>query len=307
MHTQSDVDTDVFVWPAPANVRSIRSISTQVKVDLGALSDAGKVRPNNEDHFLVARFDRNMQTLLTNLPPGHIPEQCGEAGYSMLVADGMGGEAAGEVASRNAISVLVDLVLQTPDWILRLDERWLREMQQRMERRFQQVQQTLTEQAREDPALSGMGTTMTLACSVGVDLLLFHAGDSRAYLLRHDRLHRLTCDHTMAQSLADAGAIDPQDVATHPLRHVLTNVLGGRDRPVRVECHALRLMDGDQVLLCTDGLTDLVPDDAIRQVLRSANTAAEVCRVLVNQALDAGGKDNVTVVVGRYRIPETRE
>ena len=303
MRGESDVDTDVFSWPAP---REVRSISAQVQVDLGALSDPGKVRPNNEDHFLVARFDRNMRTLLTNLPPGHIPEQCGEIAYSMLVADGIGGEAAGEIASRNAIGILVDLVLQTPDWILRLDEHWLQQMRQRMERRFQQVQETLTGQAREDPALWGMGTTMTLACSLGADLLLFHAGDSRAYLFRHARLHRLTCDHTMAQSLADVGAIDPQDVATHPLRHVLTNVLGGRSEQVRVECHQLRLADGDQILLCTDGLTDLVPDGTIREVLRSADTAAGACRALLDQALDAGGKDNVTLVLGRYRIPEER-
>ncbi|HTU92111.1 MAG TPA: protein phosphatase 2C domain-containing protein [Gemmataceae bacterium] len=307
MRGESDVDTDVFTLPSPADDRSYRSISALIQVELGALSDAGKVRPNNEDHFLVARFDRNMQALLTNLPADHIPEQRGETAYSMLVADGMGGEAAGEVASRNAIRVLVDLVLQTPDWILRLDDGWLQRVRQRMEQRFQQVQEALTEQAREDPALSGMGTTMTLACSVGADLLLVHAGDSRAYLFRHDRLHRLNCDHTMAQSLADAGAIPPQEVATHPWRHMLTNVLGGRDKPVRVEFHELRLLDGDQILLCTDGLTDLLPDDAIRKVLRSADTAADACRSLVDRALDAGGKDNVTVVLGRYRIPEERE
>jgi PPM family protein phosphatase len=307
MRGESDVDTDVFSWPASADVRSIQSISAQVEVDLGALSDPGKVRPNNEDHFLVARFDRIMRRLLSNLPPGQIPEHCGETAYSMLVADGMGGEAAGEVASRNAIGILVDLVLQTPDWILRLDEHWLQQVRQRMERRFQQVQETLIGQAQEDPALAGMGTTMTLSCSLGADLLLFHAGDSRAYLFRHDRLHRLTCDHTMAQSLADRGAIDPQDVATHPLRNVLTNVLGGRDRPVRVECHQLRLVDGDQILLCTDGLTDLVPDGAVWEVLRSADRAADACRALLDQALDAGGKDNVTVVLGRYRIPKEGE
>lgn len=304
MRGGSDVDTEVFTWPAPADERSVQSISAQVQVDLGALSDRGKVRPDNEDHFLVARFDRNMRTLLTNLPPGQVPDQCGETAYSMLVADGIGGAAGGEVASRNAITILVDLLLQTPDWILRLDERLLHEVRQRMERRFQQVQETLTGQAKEDPALSGMGTTMTLACSLGADLLLLHVGDSRAYLLRQDRLHRLTCDHTMAQSLADAGAIDPQDVATHPWRHVLTNAFGGRGEEVRVEVRELRLLDGDQILLCTDGLTDLVADEGIREVLRSADTAADACRALVDRTLDAGGKDNVTVVLGRYRIPE---
>jgi protein phosphatase len=273
-------------------------------VDLAGLSDPGKVRPTNEDHFLVARFDRNMQTLLTNLPPGSIPDHCGETAYGMIVADGMGGHSAGEVASRSAVRVLIDLVLQTPDWILRFDEHTLGEVRKRMEQRFQQMQEALIGQAQNDPALAGMGTTMTLACSLGADLLLVHAGDSRAYLFRHDWLYRLTCDHTVAQSLADVGAIGAEEVATHPLRHVLTNVLGGRDRLVRVEWRNLRLVDRDQILLCTDGLTDRVPESAIRDVLRSAGSAAGACKALVDLALEAGGKDNVTVVLGRYHIPE---
>jgi protein phosphatase len=198
----------------------------------------------------------------------------------------------------------VDLVLHTPDWILRLDEHLFQEVRQRMEQRFQQMQEVLTGQARDDPALWGMGTTMTLACSLGADLLLIHAGDSRAYLFRQDRLHRLTRDHTVAQSLADVGAIRPQDVATHPLRHLLTNVLGGRSGKVRADYRELRLVDGDQILLCTDGLTDLVSEAAIREVLRCAGTAADACRALVDLALEAGGKDNVTVVLGRYHIPK---
>jgi serine/threonine protein phosphatase PrpC len=304
MHEESNVDTDIFTWPDGPDIRNFKSDSARVQVDVGALSDPGKVRANNEDHFLVARFDRSMQTLLTNLPPGYIPEHYGEIAYGMLVADGMGGQAAGEVASRLAVSVLVDLVLQTPDWILRLDDQSLQEVRKRMERRFQQVQEALRGQAREDPSLAGMGTTMTLACTLGADLLLMHAGDSRAYLLRQDKLHRLTCDHTVAQSLADAGVISPQDVATHPLRHVLTNVLGGRAGRVRVDWSELRLLDGDQVLLCTDGLTDMVSHETIVEVLQSGGTAADACRALVDHALDAGGKDNISVVLGRFRIKE---
>lgn len=304
MRGESDGDTVVIPRPESLHAQRSGSISAGVEVDLAGLSDPGKVRPNNEDHFLVARFDRNMQTLLTNLPPGHVPEHCGETAYGMLVADGMGGEAAGEVASRNAISFLVDLVLRTPDWILRLDQHSLEEVRQRMEQRFQQVQEALVGQARDDPSLWGMGTTLTVACSLGPELLLVHAGDSRAYLFRHDRLYRLTCDHTVAQSLADVGAIRPEEVATHPFRHVLTNVLGGKEGPVRVEWRNLRLVDGDQVLLCTDGLTDLVPDSAIRDVLHNAATAPDACGALVQRALNAGGKDNVTVVLGRYRIPK---
>lgn len=302
MRGESDGDTAVIPRVASPHAPGSGSISAGVEVDLAGLSDPGKVRPNNEDHFFVGRFDRNMQTLLTNLPPGYVPEHCGETAYSMLVADGMGGEAAGEVASRNAVRILVDLVLRTPDWILILDEQSLQEVRQRMEQRFQQVQEALIGQARDDPSLWGMGTTLTLACSLGPDLLLVHAGDSRAYLFRHDRLYRLTCDHTVAQSLADVGAIRPEEVATHPFRHVLTNVLGGREGPVHVEWRDLRLVDGDQVLLCTDGLTDLVPEAAIRQVLWSVGTAPDACRALVDLSLEAGGKDNVTVVLGRYHI-----
>jgi protein phosphatase len=303
VRAQSDTDTDEFSWPPPPEDRGARIISTLVQVDLAGLSHPGKVRPNNEDHFLITRFNRSMQTLLTNLPSGHVPDHYGETLYGMLVVDGMGGEAAGEVASRMAVSILIDLVLRTPDWILSLDPHWLPAVRQRMERRFQQVQEALAGQAREDPALAGMGTTMTLTCSLGANLFLAHAGDSRAYLFRQDRLHRLTCDHTVAQSLADVGAIRPEEVATHPLRHVLTNVLVAREGPVKVESHDLRLEDGDQILLCTDGLTDPIPDETIREVLRKAGTSHDACAALLDLALESGGKDNVTVVLGRYHIP----
>src|SRR5579885_2796321 len=148
MPQESQVDTDEFIFLPPLNVRNPRSFSTRVQVDLGSASDAGKVRKKNEDHFLVARFDRRMQTLQTNLPPGQIPERSGETAYAILVADGMGGHAGGEIASRNAVSFLVELVLRTPDWILLLDERLLQEVRRRMERRFQEVQEALTDQAR---------------------------------------------------------------------------------------------------------------------------------------------------------------
>ncbi len=278
--------------------------SALVEVDLAALSHPGKVRRNNEDHYIVTRFNRAMRTLLTNLPEGEVPREYDETVYAYLVADGVGGAAAGEVASRTAIQALVELVIETPDWIMRLDEPLAQEVLQRMERRFQKVRDVLMERAKEEPALRGMATTMTVACTLGPDLLITHVGDSRAYVFRDGRLSRLTRDQTMAQSLADAGAITPEEVATHPARHVLTSAIATRGAFIQVEVGKSRLLDGDQILLCSDGLTEMVDETAITAVLRSVGPSSDACRRLVNLALQAGGEDNVTVVLGRYRIPD---
>ena len=277
--------------------------SSLVEVDLAALSHPGKVRRNNEDHFMAARFDRSMRTLLTNLPEAEVPRAYAETAYGMLVADGVGGAAGGEVASRTAIHALVDLVIETPDWIMQLDEPLSREVLQRMERRFQRVREVLIERATADPSLRGMATTMTVACSLGPELLTAHVGDSRAYVFRRGgRVERLTRDQTMAQSLADAGAISQEEVAKHPSRHVLTSALATRGAFVQVELKRSRLEDGDQLLLCSDGLTEMIADEAIARVLAAPGPSAEACQRLVDLALEAGGKDNVTVVLGRYRM-----
>lgn len=279
-------------------------VSSLVELDLAALSDPGRVRKNNEDTFFAARFDRSMQTLQTNLPEGEVPRRHVETAYGMLVADGVGGAAAGEIASRTAVHALVDLAIETPDWIMRMDDVRSREILQRMERRFQSIRETLVQHATADPSLRGMGTTMTVACSLGPELLTAHVGDSRAYVFRRGgRLERLTRDQTMAQSLADSGAITQAEVATSPYRHVLTSALATRGAFVQVELKRTHLDDGDQVLLCSDGLTEMVPDDVIARELAVPGKAAPVCRRLVDLALEAGGKDNVTVVLGRYRIP----
>src|SRR5262249_9707418 len=128
-----------------------------------------------------------------------------------------------------------------------------------------------------------------------------HVGDSRAYLLRGDDLHRLTHDHTLAQALADIGVISADEVVTHRFRHVLTRHLGG-PKPVKADVQQARLADGDQVLLCTDGLTLMLDDAAIARILREANSAQEACQALIDAALKEGGRDNVTVALARYRF-----
>jgi PPM family protein phosphatase len=297
-------EMDTVEIPAETDPKESRRpvASSRVQLDVKGLSHPGKVRPNNEDHFLVARCDRTLQTLETNLPPGEVPWHNRETAYGLVVADGMGGEAAGEVASRKAIAVLVDLVLQTPDWIMLLDDQLIREVKQRMERRFRQIRDALNEQARADPNLFGMGTTMTLAVSFGADLLITHVGDSRAYLFRHDQLMPLTHDQTAVQELMDSGKIRPEEAATHPLRNRLTGAISTKMDNAKAALCSLTLADRDCLLLCTDGLTDMVPEPIIAEVLQRGDAAADACAALVELALERGGKDNVTVVLARYHF-----
>jgi protein phosphatase len=300
-------EEDTAVYPSllkPSEADRPQVFSSLVRADLGALSDPGKVRPNNEDHFLAVHFSRSLLTVATNLPTDSVPDEFDELGYGLAVADGLGGEAAGEVASSMAITLGINLVLNHPRWMLRIDAEEARENMDRWRRRFRQIDYVLTKRAEEDPALEGMGTTMTVACSIGTDLFLYHTGDSRAYRFRGAALERLTRDHTTAQSLADAGLINPGEVARHPLRNVLTRALGGRGGSIQADTLHTQLADGDRLLLCTDGLTDMVPDQQIADVLARTPSAQDAARALVDLALQAGGKDNVTVVLAGYSIPQ---
>jgi protein phosphatase len=290
--------------PLPTStVKSPDTVSSRVEIDLAGLSDPGKVRTNNEDLFFAARFDRTMTPLMTNLRPTEYPSFSSETMYGMVVADGMGGHAAGEVASRTAITMLLDLVLRSPDWIMRLDEQAMLDVVLRTRERLQQVQSALIKRARAEPYLAGMGTTLTLAATLGTEVMLAQVGDSRAYLMHQGQLRQMTKDQTVVQEMIDAGELTPQQAARHRLRHMLTGALSTDEQQVPVEFRWLALADGDQLLLCSDGLTEMVPDAKIADVLRQAGSAAIACGNLVDQALEAGGRDNVTVVVARYRIP----
>jgi serine/threonine protein phosphatase PrpC len=240
---------------------------------------------------------------VTNLPAEQVPKPHAQVGYVMIVADGVGGMAAGEVASRTAITSLIDLAIQTPDWILGSSEENTTEVLRRMDERFGRLRNALENQSRAEPFVLDMGTTMTLAASLGEDLIIAHVGDSRAYLFTFGHLVPLTKDQTMAQLLAELGVIKPEEVKTHHSRHVLTSAITTTGENVKVELHHLRLADGDQLLLCSDGLTEMIDEAQIAHVLEKNKPADESCQTLVDLALEAGGKDNVTVVLARYQIP----
>jgi protein phosphatase len=279
---------------------TLNEVWTRLDVDLGALSHQGHVRENNEDSFLVMKFGRSLENVLTNLEDGLLEENYFMNGYGMLVSDGMGGLAGGEVASRLALTKLIELIVETSDWTLALQRhRDVTRVLERMTERFFQIDEIVRKEADNNATLHGMGTTLTVAAALGNDLIIGHVGDSRAYLLRGNELKQLTTDHTLAQALIDAGVANRDDPASRSMRHVLTAAVGslGEGEP---QVQRFKLTDGDQLLLCTDGLTETVDDSTITDVLRRTKTSQRACEDLVDLALAGGGIDNVTAVLAHF-------
>jgi len=273
----------------------------RLTADLGAATHTGRVRRNNEDSYLLVQFGRSLERLATNLDESVIQRNYDLRGYGLLVADGMGGMAAGEIASRLALAKVVELLVETSDWILDLKrERDARTVLKRMSQRFFQIDNILKDEARGDDTLEGMGTTLTVAGTLGRDLIVGHIGDSRAYLLRGPTFKQLTTDHTLAQALIDAGVATSDDPASRSMRHVLTAAIGSLDDRIEPQVQRLRVAGGDQLLLCTDGLTAMVDDEIIANVLRRNTSAQTACQELIDLALGAGGSDNVTVLLARF-------
>jgi PPM family protein phosphatase len=210
--------------------------------------------------------------------------------------------AAGEKASELAIRTGVNLVLDSPVWSTRIDDHSAVQLVNRMLDYFRKVDSVVIGEARTDRHLSGMGTTLTLAYIVNTDAFIIHVGDSRAYRFRQGKLEQLTRDHTMAQGLADLGAIKPEEVPRHAKRHVLTNFVGGPSSGVEPEASAIQLQNGDVLLLCSDGLTEMVEDAEISRILGDSEKPDAAAKALIDLALEKGGRDNVTVLLAQVEV-----
>jgi protein phosphatase len=275
----------------------------RVRVDFGALTHVGKVRPNNEDQYLIARLSKSLDVLASSLPGDDHARLLGPHGYLMLVADGMGGRGGGEIASARVVQAAKRHVLQTAKWFFRFGDENEEQRVHDLREALARIDRELVEAAEDEPALAGMGTTLTAASSIGEEVFIVHVGDSRAYLFRRGELDQLTRDHTMAQGLIDAGLIDPEEARSHRLRNVLTNCVGGH-LGVKGEITKLRIADGDRLLLCTDGLNDAVSDTRIAELLSRHNNPAVASAALVDAALDGGGRDNITALVAAYSVAD---
>jgi len=274
----------------------------RVEVEIGARSDIGKRRPDNQDHYLVVRRRRSRSVLATSLRDAPL-DAADEDAYVLAVADGMGGKAFGELASQLALRTGWDLGAAELKWTLKATEQELGELERKARLYFELIDAAIAAHAASQPGSRAMGTTLTIFYSVSSSGFVFHAGDSRAYLWSGGQLLRLTRDHTVAQQLVDAGALPKELAATSPYRHLLTNYVGGARGDLRVDVTRIDLKDGDGVLVCSDGLTDMVAEPEIAKALAAHGRPQPACDALIARALEAGGRDNVTVVLARYRIP----
>jgi len=272
----------------------------RVAMDCHGLTHPGRIREANEDQFLVADLTKAMLVRQTSLPADDHTRLFGTPpGHLMAVADGLGGQAGGELASGLAVHTLARYVLDTLPWFLRArDEEG--DLADDLRTALEECQRAVEQAAGTEPAHRRMGTTLTLAYVQWPRLYVVHAGDSRAYLLRGGRLHRVTRDHTIAQQLVDRGALTAEQAAESRWNHVIWNCVGGGRHELNPDVHKVTLQPDDRLLLCTDGLTKGVPDGRVAEVLAGSGGAAESAQRLVDEANATGGSDNVTVVVARF-------
>ena len=224
----------------------------------GSRTDIGCLRDHNEDSLVVT-------------PP------------LFAVADGMGGHAAGEVASEIAVRVLSELAPEHPDG-------------EALGRAIEEANRAVIQAAREGRGRQGMGTTMTAAMLEGERLVIAQVGDSRAYLLHQGKLQQLTRDHSLMADMIEAGQLTPEEARTHPQRSVITRALGS-DAHLHPDIYEINVETGDRLLICSDGLSGMIFDDQIENTLRRVQDPQRCASQLVNEAIAAGGHDNVTVIV----------
>jgi serine/threonine protein phosphatase PrpC len=254
------------------------------------ISHVGKVREGNEDHFVIASLQRSLEIRQTNLEDRAVLDPlCGPKAYLYAVADGVGGQDGGRLASGITIKTIVEYMFETVGSY--------HAVAPGQEHAFKDPLRSAVQRAHDKLLATfglpqgGPATTLTIALVVWPEAFVVHVGDSRAYHLRGDKLQRLTRDQTMGAYLIDEYAMTEQQ----GFNNVLSSAVGAQE--MRPAVSELTLEPGDSIVLCTDGLTKHVSEDRLAGVISKAENAETGCRKLVDLALEGGGKDNVTVVV----------
>ena len=276
------------------------------ELDFFGITDTGKVRKENQDHFLVATLHRTIRVRVTSLPNPELLEMPSERMASVgMVCDGVGGHAGGEAASRSAIEAIASYVTNTMECLVirPTEPGGGEELLESIRQAAHDTHEVIAAKARESGDRKGMATTITLVVAVWPALYILQVGDSRCYRFRDGVLEQVTHDQTMAQELLESGVLTPEQASRSPYANVLSSSLGGSVWKPEVSRSDLR--HGDVFMLCTDGLTRHVSDDQVRARLAGLTSSEQAARALMQDALDAGGTDNVTVLVLRNTRPPT--
>jgi PPM family protein phosphatase len=264
----------------------------EIRVKLFARTDVGQIREHNEDNFLVADLTRKARGLLE----ANRSLVVGPHGSLFAVCDGMGGAAAGEIASQLAVDILYERMVEGLEGVTSLTRD---ELARRLVRAIEAAGLRIFQEAKVDRTRRGMGTTVTAAALVDGHLFFAQVGDSRGYLLRQGQLVQLTRDQSLVNQLIEAGQLTEEEAETFEHNNIILQALGTADT-VQVDLTYCELQRGDVLMLCSDGLSGMVRFDEIREVMRAAPEPIDACKVLIERANQAGGHDNVTVVVACF-------
>lgn len=267
------------------------------EIDVFGMTDAGKVRKRNEDHFLICSLQKRMQVHSTSLPNlDELPLSGERMAFLALVADGVGGHAGGDVASRMATESIARYITHSMQCYYTRDPNE-DEFIDQLHETVMQCHGDLLAQSEKHPEQGGMATTLTLFLGIWPRAYIVQVGDSRCYQLRAGELNQITRDQTLAQDLIDKGVLTASKAGAYS--HVLSSAIGGSvAQPV---IYRMDLERDDVLLLCSDGLTTHVGDEQLRDELSVMESSEQVCRKLVKAANEGGGRDNITVVVGRTK------
>ena len=267
------------------------------EIDVYGLTHQGLVRPSNQDHFLIGSLRQRLNVRQSSLPDlTELPVAEDRLASLMMVADGVGGGKKGEAASQLAVQELTQYITQSVRCYYSA-ETGDSDFTQALEAGAIECHRAVVAQGEQNPETAGMATTITLWIGVWPWCYLVQVGDSRYYQYRNGVLTQISRDQTMAQDLLDSGTFARAVVANSPLSHVLTSSIGGQHSDPVVK----RLPNSWSTthLLCSDGLTRHVPDTRIAERLGAMKSARQVCEDLLQDALDGGGNDNITITVGR--------
>ncbi len=241
----------------------------------GGCTDLGRTRPINEDGYYISDYSQEHDAMYA------------------VVADGMGGHQAGEIASTMAICQIRDAVNQGC-----VGEMTLSDLKDLLVTAVKKANRLIYQKSIDEPAYSGMGTTVTVCLIYGLQAVVAHVGDSRAYMLRDGQLHQITTDHSLVNELVKSGQITAEEAMHHPHKNVITRALG-TDSGVDIDLYEFSILPGDSVLLCSDGLTNMLSDPELTDILteKQSNSLTEMAEQLILAANEKGGYDNITAVL----------